>query len=78
MFVAGADVVTGGNFMDALDNGVLVCHLARVIADKAKHAVESGAARGVSCFSFSVLFPDCHFQNVSRSISCAWRHYLAF
>lgn len=30
-----------------LDNGVVVCHLARVIQDKAKQAVESGAVKGV-------------------------------
>lgn len=46
--VAGIDYITGTNFLDMLDNGVVVCHLARVIQDKAKQAVESGAVKGVS------------------------------
>ncbi|XP_034239392.1 growth arrest-specific protein 2-like, partial [Thrips palmi] len=40
------DYITGTNFLDMLDNGVVVCHLARVIQDKAKQAVESGAVKG--------------------------------
>ncbi|XP_044734789.1 growth arrest-specific protein 2-like isoform X2 [Chrysoperla carnea] len=42
----GVDHITGENFFDALDNGVIVCHLARVIQDKARHAVHGGYAKG--------------------------------
>ncbi|XP_026281021.2 growth arrest-specific protein 2-like isoform X2 [Frankliniella occidentalis] len=42
----GIDYITGTNFLDMLDNGVVVCHLARVIQDKAKQAVESGSVKG--------------------------------
>lgn len=42
------DCVTGENFFDVLDNGVVVCHLARFIQDKAKQAVNAGLVKGVS------------------------------
>lgn len=42
----GVDCVTGENFFDVLDNGVVVCHLARFIQDKAKQAVNAGLVKG--------------------------------
>jgi len=42
------DYITGDNFFDVLDNGVIVCRLARVIQEKARSAVEAGRAKGVS------------------------------
>ncbi|XP_046599843.1 growth arrest-specific protein 2 isoform X5 [Neodiprion lecontei] len=40
------DHITGENFFDALDNGVMVCRLARVIQEKARSAVDSGRVKG--------------------------------
>lgn len=40
------DHVTGENFFDSLDNGAVVCRLARVIQEKARSAIDSGRAKG--------------------------------
>ncbi|XP_011160701.2 growth arrest-specific protein 2 isoform X1 [Solenopsis invicta] len=40
------DYITGDNFFDVLDNGVIVCRLARVIQEKARTAIEAGRAKG--------------------------------
>ncbi|KYN20589.1 Growth arrest-specific protein 2 [Trachymyrmex cornetzi] len=40
------DHITGDNFFDVLDNGVIVCRLARVIQEKARSAIEAGRAKG--------------------------------
>lgn len=48
------DYITGDNFFDVLDNGVIVCRLARVIQEKARSAVEAGRAKGVSLLNNSV------------------------
>ncbi|XP_076179267.1 growth arrest-specific protein 2 [Ptiloglossa arizonensis] len=40
------DYVTGDNFFDSLDNGVVVCRLARVIQEKARLAIDAGRAKG--------------------------------
>ncbi|XP_034937663.1 growth arrest-specific protein 2-like [Chelonus insularis] len=40
------DHITGENFFDILDNGVIVCRLARVIQEKARTAVDSGRVKG--------------------------------
>ncbi|XP_029164481.1 growth arrest-specific protein 2-like isoform X2 [Nylanderia fulva] len=40
------DYITGENFFDVLDNGVLVCRLARVIQEKARSAIEAGRVKG--------------------------------
>jgi len=32
-----------------LDNGVIVCHLAQVIQERAKLLVNTGSGKGVSC-----------------------------
>lgn len=42
------DYITGDNFFDTLDNGVIVCKLARVIQEKARAAIDAGLAKGVS------------------------------
>lgn len=42
------DYITGDNFFDTLDNGVVVCKLARVIQEKARAAIDAGLAKGVS------------------------------
>jgi hypothetical protein len=45
---AGIDCITGENFLDMLDNGSIVCHLARVIEERAKQVVDIGSIKGVS------------------------------
>jgi hypothetical protein len=47
--IIGIDYITGENFLDMLDNGVVVCHLARVIQERAKQVVDIGSVKGVSC-----------------------------
>lgn len=42
----GVECLTGENFFDLLDNGVFVCHLAKVIQDKAKEAIIAGITKG--------------------------------
>jgi hypothetical protein len=48
MFVTGIDYITGENFLDMLDNGVVVCHLARVIQERAREVTDMGSVKGVS------------------------------
>ncbi|XP_058789135.1 growth arrest-specific protein 2-like isoform X2 [Phymastichus coffea] len=40
------DHISGDNFFDVLDNGALLCRLARVIQEKARSAIEAGTAKG--------------------------------
>ncbi|XP_014213861.1 growth arrest-specific protein 2 isoform X2 [Copidosoma floridanum] len=40
------DHISGDNFFDVLDNGAVLCRLARVIQEKARLAVEAGKAKG--------------------------------
>jgi hypothetical protein len=47
----GIDYITGENFLDMLDNGVIVCHLAQVIQERAKQVVNIGSPKSVSCTS---------------------------
>lgn len=47
-FISDSEIVSGDNFFDALDNGVVVCRLARVIQEKARTAIDAGKAKGVS------------------------------
>lgn len=42
----GVDYITGENFLDMLDNGVVVCHLARAIQERAKHVIDIGSVKG--------------------------------
>ncbi|XP_063233023.1 growth arrest-specific protein 2-like [Bacillus rossius redtenbacheri] len=42
----GIEYLTGENFLDMLDNGVLVCQLARVIQERAHQAVSAGTTPG--------------------------------
>ncbi|XP_068908007.1 growth arrest-specific protein 2-like [Tenebrio molitor] len=42
----GIDYMSRNNFLGELDNGVVLCHLAQVICDKAKYAVDTGHAKG--------------------------------
>lgn len=49
------DHVTGENFFDSLDNGVIVCRLARVIQEKARTAIDSGRAKGVINHKIQIL-----------------------
>lgn len=54
--ISDVDYITGDNFFDVLDNGVIVCRLARVIQEKARSAIEAGRAKGVSItISFIIL-----------------------
>ncbi|KAK0082602.1 hypothetical protein PV325_007469 [Microctonus aethiopoides] len=55
------DHITGDNFFDALDNGVIVCRLARVIQEKARAAIDSGRAKG----SVPVIRGRC-WENAAR------------
>ncbi|KAL6435658.1 hypothetical protein ACFW04_005525 [Cataglyphis niger] len=55
------DYITGDNFFDVLDNGVVVCRLARVIQEKARSAVEAGRAKG----SIPVIRGRC-WENAAR------------
>nr|CAD7403861.1 unnamed protein product [Timema poppensis] len=41
---SSVDYLTGENFLDMLDNGVLVCQLARVIQERAQQAIQMGTA----------------------------------
>ncbi|XP_033216082.1 growth arrest-specific protein 2-like isoform X2 [Belonocnema kinseyi] len=40
------DHITGENFFESLENGSMVCRLARVIQEKARSAVEAGKVKG--------------------------------
>ncbi|XP_012273658.1 growth arrest-specific protein 2 isoform X2 [Orussus abietinus] len=40
------DYITSDNFFESLDNGVVVCRLARVIQEKARSAVDAGKVKG--------------------------------
>lgn len=40
------DYVTRDNFLSELDNGVVLCHLAQVIQDRARTAIETGRSKG--------------------------------
>lgn len=55
------DYITGDNFFDVLDNGVIVCRLARVIQEKARSAIEAGRAKG----SIPVIRGRC-WENAAR------------
>ena len=48
IFVSDIDHLTGENFFESLDNGSVVCRLARVIQEKARSAIDAGKAKGVS------------------------------
>ncbi|KZC14366.1 Growth arrest-specific protein 2 [Dufourea novaeangliae] len=56
-----SEYVTGDNFFDALDNGVVVCRLARVIQEKARVAIDAGRAKG----SIPVIRGRC-WENAAR------------
>ncbi|KAK1121754.1 hypothetical protein K0M31_010065 [Melipona bicolor] len=43
---SNSEIVSGDNFFDALDNGVVVCRLARIIQEKARTAIDAGKAKG--------------------------------
>lgn len=62
------DYITGDNFFDVLDNGVIVCRLARVIQEKARSAIESGRAKGVSVLSFIKLFLQLFYISALASV----------
>jgi len=53
--VTGIDYITGENFLDMLDNGVVVCHLARVIQERAKQVIDIGSVKGVSYDVYCVI-----------------------
>jgi len=63
MFLSvGIEYITGDNFLDMLDNGVILCQLARVIHERAQHAYNNGLFKGVSwnfcVFSFRKKIPS--------------------
>ncbi|XP_014478520.1 PREDICTED: growth arrest-specific protein 2-like, partial [Dinoponera quadriceps] len=45
--ILDVDYITGDNFFDMLDNGAIVCRLARVIQEKARSAIDAGRAKGL-------------------------------
>lgn len=53
--ITDIDHITGDNFFDVLDNGVIVCRLARVIQEKARSAIEAGRAKGVNILIDRIL-----------------------
>lgn len=63
--------MTASNLLDMLDNGVVLCHLAKVIQERAQDAVHGGIAKGVSIntqmLSLCILltFLCFHFLNPS-------------
>ncbi|KAK6637681.1 hypothetical protein RUM44_008103 [Polyplax serrata] len=59
--MSGIDDLTGDNFMDVLDNGVILCQLARVIRERAQRLVEKGLHKG----RVPELNGHC-FQNAAR------------
>lgn len=42
----GIDYVSRDNFLQELDNGVILCHLAQIIAERAQFAIEMGTYKG--------------------------------
>ncbi|CAH1100957.1 unnamed protein product [Psylliodes chrysocephalus] len=42
----GIDYINKDNFLDELDNGVVLCHLAQVIRKSVKNAIDKGIAKG--------------------------------
>ncbi|XP_054261381.1 growth arrest-specific protein 2-like isoform X2 [Macrosteles quadrilineatus] len=57
----GLEHLTSSNLLDMLDNGVVLCHLARVIQERALEAVHSGLASGTP----PVIKGRC-FENAAR------------
>lgn len=53
LFFLDVDHITGENFFDSLDNGVIVCRLARVIQEKARSAIDSERAKGVRNYNYN-------------------------
>ncbi|KAJ8964122.1 hypothetical protein NQ314_005118 [Rhamnusium bicolor] len=43
----GIDYINRDNFLNELDNGVVLCHLAQVICESAKRAIGAGFIKGV-------------------------------
>lgn len=76
--VSDSEIVSGDNFFDALDNGVVVCRLARVIQEKARTAIDAGRAKGVSnSFSLSAsTFENWMRINIDRNVEVQF--YLVF
>lgn len=74
--VSDSEIVSGDNFFDALDNGVVVCRLARVIQEKARTAIDAGRAKGVSnSFSLSAsTFENWMRISIDRNVEV--RFYL--
>nr|XP_024214775.1 growth arrest-specific protein 2 [Halyomorpha halys] len=42
----GLNYITASNFIDVLDNGAILCHLAQIIQEKANEAIKTGVANG--------------------------------
>lgn len=70
LFVLDTKTVTALNFMDALDNGLIVCRLAKTIQEQAQQAVEEGRAKGVSIFLVTTLSSVLKILYVWFSIIC--------
>ena len=56
--VTDVDHISGENFFDVLDNGAVLCRLARVIQEKARTAVDAARAKGVSSVYIIVREPS--------------------
>lgn len=71
---AGIDYINRENFLTELDNGVVLCHLAQIICNEARAAVEAGLVKGVSWgwvaflggFRFSVSATADDFREMFR------------
>lgn len=56
IFVIGIDYITRNNFLTELDNGVILCHLAQQISERAKGLIEAGLIKGVRKKSSLVMY----------------------
>lgn len=78
MCFTGIDYITGENFLDMLDNGVVVCHLAQVIQDRAKQVVDVGSVKGVSCTDTGISLNGTGTTGCRACKNCVPFYYLFF
>lgn len=64
----GIEYITGDNFLDMLDNGVILCQLARVIHERAQHAIDNGLHKGVRFFLKRIIFFWFIYNNLKKKI----------
>ncbi|CAG9864179.1 unnamed protein product [Phyllotreta striolata] len=57
----GVDFINKDNFLEELDNGVVLCHLAQIIGESVKNAINKGIAKG----SVPIIRGKC-FEKAAR------------